>query len=93
MCHVCVSDLIHCTNEMNVNVPQLADTLFERTANNSWVVVFKALITTHHLMMYGNEVSIHTPALVNFFSVFILNTALGYLHTSFSFVFNVSTKQ
>lgn len=47
--------LIHCTNEMNVNVPQLADTLFERTTNNSWVVVFKALITTHHLMMYGNE--------------------------------------
>ncbi|XP_042615730.1 phosphatidylinositol-binding clathrin assembly protein-like isoform X5 [Cyprinus carpio] len=47
--------LIHCTNEMNVNVPQLADTLFERTANSSWVVVFKALITTHHIMMYGNE--------------------------------------
>lgn len=49
-------DLIQCTNEMNVNIPQLADTLFERTANSSWVVVFKALITTHHLMMYGNEV-------------------------------------
>ncbi|KAI5625892.1 phosphatidylinositol-binding clathrin assembly protein isoform X3 [Silurus asotus] len=47
--------LIHCTNEMNVNVPQLADTLFERTVNGSWVVVFKALISTHHLMMYGNE--------------------------------------
>ncbi|XP_050569342.1 prefoldin subunit 3 isoform X9 [Cygnus atratus] len=47
--------LIQCTNEMNVNIPQLADTLFERTANSSWVVVFKALITTHHLMMYGNE--------------------------------------
>ncbi|KAJ8007870.1 hypothetical protein DPEC_G00098670 [Dallia pectoralis] len=47
--------LIHCTNEMNVSVPQLADTLFERTANSSWVVVFKVLITTHHLMMYGNE--------------------------------------
>ncbi|KAM4714247.1 phosphatidylinositol-binding clathrin assembly protein isoform 2-T2 [Anableps anableps] len=47
--------LMHCTNEMNVNIPQLADTLFERTANSSWVVVFKALITTHHLMMYGNE--------------------------------------
>ncbi|XP_069468745.1 phosphatidylinositol-binding clathrin assembly protein-like isoform X6 [Ambystoma mexicanum] len=47
--------LLQCTNEMNVNIPQLADTLFERTANNSWVVVFKALITTHHLMMYGNE--------------------------------------
>ncbi|XP_068443508.1 phosphatidylinositol-binding clathrin assembly protein isoform X8 [Clinocottus analis] len=47
--------LIHCTNEMNVSIPQLADTLFERTANSSWVVVFKSLITTHHLMMYGNE--------------------------------------
>ncbi|NXM82086.1 PICAL protein, partial [Oenanthe oenanthe] len=47
--------LIQCTNEMNVNIPQLADTLFERTASSSWVVVFKALITTHHLMMYGNE--------------------------------------
>ncbi|XP_058845459.1 phosphatidylinositol-binding clathrin assembly protein-like isoform X2 [Acipenser ruthenus] len=47
--------LIHCTNEMNVSIPQLADTLFERSASSSWVVVFKALITTHHLMMYGNE--------------------------------------
>ncbi|XP_026129509.1 phosphatidylinositol-binding clathrin assembly protein-like isoform X14 [Carassius auratus] len=47
--------LIHCTNEMNVNIPQLADTLFERTTNTSWVVVFKSLITTHHIMVYGNE--------------------------------------
>ncbi|XP_034149043.1 phosphatidylinositol binding clathrin assembly protein a isoform X12 [Esox lucius] len=47
--------LIHCTNEMNVNIPQLADTLFERTANTSWVVVFKSLAATHHLMVYGNE--------------------------------------
>ncbi|XP_053728034.1 phosphatidylinositol binding clathrin assembly protein b isoform X14 [Synchiropus splendidus] len=47
--------LIHCTNEMNVNIPQLADSLFERTTNTSWVVVFKSLITTHHLMVYGNE--------------------------------------
>lgn len=50
-------DLIQCTNEMNVNIPQLADTLFERTTNTSWVVVFKSLITTQHLMVYGNEVS------------------------------------
>uniref|UniRef100_A0A4W3J392 Phosphatidylinositol binding clathrin assembly protein b n=1 Tax=Callorhinchus milii TaxID=7868 RepID=A0A4W3J392_CALMI len=50
-----VPDLIQCTNEMNVNIPQLADSLFERTANNSWVVVFKSLITTHQLMVYGNE--------------------------------------
>lgn len=42
---------------MNVNIPQLADSLFERTTNTSWVVVFKSLITTHHLMVYGNEVS------------------------------------
>uniref|UniRef100_A0A673MLX7 Phosphatidylinositol-binding clathrin assembly protein n=1 Tax=Sinocyclocheilus rhinocerous TaxID=307959 RepID=A0A673MLX7_9TELE len=47
--------LIQCTNEMNVNIPQLADTLFERTTNTSWVVVFKSLITTHQLMVYGNE--------------------------------------
>ncbi|XP_057252740.1 phosphatidylinositol-binding clathrin assembly protein isoform X9 [Pezoporus wallicus] len=40
---------------MNVNIPQLADSLFERTTNSSWVVVFKSLITTHHLMVYGNE--------------------------------------
>ncbi|MGH0185666.1 UNVERIFIED_CONTAM: hypothetical protein FKN15_018863 [Acipenser sinensis] len=48
-------DLIQCTNEMNVNIPHLADTFFERTTNGSWVVVFKALIATHHLMVYGNE--------------------------------------
>ncbi|XP_058884184.1 phosphatidylinositol-binding clathrin assembly protein-like isoform X9 [Acipenser ruthenus] len=47
--------LIQCTNEMNVNIPHLADTFFERTTNGSWVVVFKALIATHHLMVYGNE--------------------------------------
>ncbi|XP_072332011.1 phosphatidylinositol-binding clathrin assembly protein-like [Scyliorhinus torazame] len=47
--------LIQCTNEMNVNIPQLADSLFERTANSSWVVVFKSLITTHQMMVYGNE--------------------------------------
>ncbi|XP_056297109.1 phosphatidylinositol-binding clathrin assembly protein-like isoform X2 [Pseudoliparis swirei] len=47
--------LIHCTNELNVSIPHLADTLLERTASNSWIVVFKALITTHHLMMYGSE--------------------------------------
>lgn len=55
-------DLIHCTNELNVSIPHLADTLLERTASNSWIVVFKALITTHHLMMYGNEVRPRKPA-------------------------------
>ncbi|XP_041418983.1 clathrin coat assembly protein AP180 isoform X10 [Xenopus laevis] len=47
--------LIQATNETNVNIPQMADTLFERATNSSWVVVFKALITTHHLMVHGNE--------------------------------------
>lgn len=47
--------LISATNETNVNIPQMADTLFERAANASWVVVFKALATTHHICIYGNE--------------------------------------
>ncbi|XP_069743254.1 clathrin coat assembly protein AP180-like isoform X4 [Narcine bancroftii] len=50
------ADLIQATNETNVNIPQMADTLFERATNSSWVVVFKALVTTHHLMVHGNEV-------------------------------------
>ncbi|XP_077073090.1 clathrin coat assembly protein AP180 isoform X3 [Siphateles boraxobius] len=47
--------LIQATQESNVNVPQMADTLFERAGNASWIVVFKALVTTHHLMVHGNE--------------------------------------
>nr|XP_019946552.1 PREDICTED: clathrin coat assembly protein AP180 isoform X8 [Paralichthys olivaceus] len=47
--------LIQATQESTVNVPQMADTLMERAGNASWVVVFKALITTHHLMVHGNE--------------------------------------
>ncbi|XP_076128822.1 clathrin coat assembly protein AP180 [Alosa pseudoharengus] len=47
--------LIAATNETNVNIPQMADTLFERATNASWVVVFKALLTTHHMCIHGNE--------------------------------------
>ncbi|XP_018320938.1 phosphatidylinositol-binding clathrin assembly protein LAP [Agrilus planipennis] len=47
--------LVHCTNEPNVSIPHMANLLIERSQNTSWVVVFKALITTHHLMCYGNE--------------------------------------
>ncbi|XP_047662642.1 clathrin coat assembly protein AP180 isoform X2 [Tachysurus fulvidraco] len=47
--------LIQATQETNVNIPQMADTLFERAGNASWIVVFKALVTTHHLMVNGNE--------------------------------------
>lgn len=53
----CFTDLIQASQETTVNVPQMADTLMERAGNASWVVVFKALITTHHLMVHGNEVS------------------------------------
>ncbi|XP_069175812.1 phosphatidylinositol-binding clathrin assembly protein LAP isoform X19 [Procambarus clarkii] len=47
--------LLHCTNEPNVSIPQLANLLIERAQMQSWVIVFKALITVHHLMCYGNE--------------------------------------
>lgn len=47
--------LLQCTNEPNVSIPTLANLLLERTLNPSWVVVYKSLITIHHLMCYGNE--------------------------------------
>lgn len=47
---------MHCTNEPNVSIPQLANLLIERSQNANWVVVFKALITVHHMLCYGNEV-------------------------------------
>ncbi|RWS29597.1 Phosphatidylinositol-binding clathrin assembly protein LAP-like protein, partial [Leptotrombidium deliense] len=47
--------LLQCTHEPNVSIPQMANLLIERTNHNSWVVVFKALVTVHHLMCYGNE--------------------------------------
>ncbi|XP_055922881.1 phosphatidylinositol-binding clathrin assembly protein LAP isoform X24 [Eupeodes corollae] len=47
--------LVHCTNEPNVSIPHLANLLIERSQNASWVVVYKALITAHHLLAYGNE--------------------------------------
>ncbi|CAO1412730.1 unnamed protein product [Diamesa serratosioi] len=47
--------LVHCTNEPNVSIPHLANLMVERSQNTNWVVVYKALITTHHLLAYGNE--------------------------------------
>nr|1HX8_A Chain A, SYNAPSE-ENRICHED CLATHRIN ADAPTOR PROTEIN LAP [Drosophila melanogaster]1HX8_B Chain B, SYNAPSE-ENRICHED CLATHRIN ADAPTOR PROTEIN LAP [Drosophila melanogaster] len=47
--------LVHCANEPNVSIPHLANLLIERSQNANWVVVYKSLITTHHLMAYGNE--------------------------------------
>lgn len=51
-----ILDLLHCTEEPNVSIPTLANLLLERTQNSNWVVVFKSLVTLHHLMCYGNEV-------------------------------------
>lgn len=53
--YFCFSDLVQCTNEPNVSIPQLANLLIERSQNTNWIVVYKALITVHHMMCYGNE--------------------------------------
>jgi hypothetical protein len=47
--------LLHCTNEPNVSIPSMANLMIERTQNPNWVVVYKALITIHNVMCYGNE--------------------------------------
>lgn len=47
--------LAACTHEINVPIPQMANLLIERTNHSNWAVVFKALITVHHLMSFGNE--------------------------------------
>lgn len=47
--------LLHCTEEPNVSIPSLANLLIERTQSTNWIVVFKGLVTIHHLMCYGNE--------------------------------------
>uniref|UniRef100_A0A8C6S7W5 ENTH domain-containing protein n=1 Tax=Neogobius melanostomus TaxID=47308 RepID=A0A8C6S7W5_9GOBI len=80
--------LIQCTNEMNVNIPQLADTLFERTANTSWVVVFKSLTATHHVMVYGNEVSYACYDMSTFirrYSRYLNEKAVSYRQVAFDF--------
>jgi hypothetical protein len=52
---------------MHVSIPEIADMLIERSQNSSWVVSFKALITIHHLMSYGNEVNRFFENLLNLF--------------------------
>ncbi|XP_036920123.1 phosphatidylinositol-binding clathrin assembly protein-like [Sturnira hondurensis] len=50
-----LADLIQYINETNKSIDPLADVLSEKTRSSSWVVVFKALVTVHHLMVHGNE--------------------------------------
>lgn len=47
--------LAACTYESNVSMLQLANMLIERTNHSNWAVVYKALITVHHLMSFGSE--------------------------------------
>ncbi|PAA93827.1 hypothetical protein BOX15_Mlig000891g3 [Macrostomum lignano] len=47
--------LIECTNQSNVSIPELANALLERLSSSNWVVVFKALVSIHSVMNYGNE--------------------------------------
>lgn len=54
--------LVQLTGAPNVNLPELANQIVERTRNSSWVVVFKALVTCQHLMIYGNERFLHSCA-------------------------------
>ncbi|KAG8521355.1 Phosphatidylinositol-binding clathrin assembly protein, partial [Galemys pyrenaicus] len=49
------TDLTQYINETNMSVAHLADILSKKTSSSSWVVVFKALVTVHHLMVHGNE--------------------------------------
>nr|XP_036271690.1 phosphatidylinositol-binding clathrin assembly protein-like [Pipistrellus kuhlii] len=50
-----LADITHYVNTSNMGVKRLAEVLFEKSKNSSWVVVFKALITVHHVMVHGNE--------------------------------------
>ncbi|GAB1294502.1 Clathrin coat assembly protein AP180 [Apodemus speciosus] len=83
--------LIQATNETNVNIPQMADTLFERATNSSWVVVFKALVTTHHLMVHGNERFIHgshgydMSTFIRRYSRYLNEKAFSYRQMAFDF--------
>lgn len=83
-----IADLLHCTNEPNVSIPQLANLLIERSQNSNWVVVFKSLVTTHHLMCYGNEVYYiwFSPSFVMIYtqhlSIFIWQRFTQYLASS-----------
>lgn len=55
-CYGFVLDIQNALESGNVSLPDTADMLFERCNNSSWVVVFKALVTFHHLMSNANEV-------------------------------------
>ncbi|CAH8608317.1 unnamed protein product [Schistosoma rodhaini] len=50
-----LSYLVQCTFEPRLSVPDFANQIVIRTQHSNLVVVFKALLTIHHLMQFGNE--------------------------------------
>lgn len=46
--------LTACTYNSNCSMMELANLLIERTNHSNWIVVYKALITVHHLMSKGS---------------------------------------
>ncbi|CAH8531939.1 unnamed protein product [Schistosoma turkestanicum] len=50
-----LSYLVQCTFEPRLSIPDFANQLIIRTQHGNLVVVFKALLTIHHLMQFGNE--------------------------------------
>ncbi|XP_042523457.1 phosphatidylinositol-binding clathrin assembly protein-like [Dipodomys spectabilis] len=69
-----LSSLVKYINGTNMNAERPFNILLEKTGNCSWVVVFKALITVHHLMIHGNERFIRHVASRN--SLFTLHNFL-----------------
>jgi len=57
-----LEDLLQYTHDPNVSVTDIIDLLLSRTHNQNWVVVYKSLITLHHLMNYGHEKVIQNMA-------------------------------
>ena len=47
--------LVNMTHEQNVSIPNMVKHLMLRARYPDWPVSFKAIITIHHLMVYGNE--------------------------------------
>ncbi|TNN05860.1 Phosphatidylinositol-binding clathrin assembly protein [Schistosoma japonicum] len=47
--------LVQCTFEPRLSIPDFANQIVIRTQHSNLVVVFKALLTIHHLMQFGNE--------------------------------------
>lgn len=50
-----LSYLVNMTHEPNVSIPNMVKHLMIRARFPDWSVAFKAIITMHHLMAYGNE--------------------------------------